>query len=299
MNKSSVDYTKMPAAERIRLIEQIYISYPRLDAVMRTMEHCHQFSKVSAEPTNMLVVGETGMGKTTAIKRYGQKFPRRETRNGTMVIVLTASVPVPATVKSLVTHLLDKLGDPMADRGTVVNQTQRLQKLLKACGVELILLDEFQHFIERDSLKVLKNVADWLKVLLNETGIPIVLIGLPSSDQVLEANPQLKRRFSLRASLEPFDWETPEQQRDLRKFLKVLDEKLPLLKRSHLADEETAYRFFCATGGVIAHLMQLTRRAAALAVARSMARLDLDVLAEAYDELLALTNTKMNNPFLS
>jgi len=58
---------------------------------------------------------------------------------------------------------------------------------MEACKVELLILDEFQHFQDRDSLKVLKTASDWLKLLMDENGVPIVLAGLPYSHTVLDA----------------------------------------------------------------------------------------------------------------
>src|SRR5215207_4546909 len=113
MSRSNIDYASMSAKERISLVEQIHISYPRLNEVMRRISHCHQSSKASAEPINMLVTGETGTGKSTASRRYEQKFKRLETKEGAVVPVLSATIPVPATVKSLVTRLLLNIGDPM------------------------------------------------------------------------------------------------------------------------------------------------------------------------------------------
>ena len=94
-----------------------------------------------------------------------------------MVPVLYASVPVPATCKSLVTALLTAIGDPAAQKGSQIVQTLRLKRYLDACCVELLILDEFQHFQDRDSHRVLKTVSDWLKLLMDETGVPIVLTG--------------------------------------------------------------------------------------------------------------------------
>ncbi len=283
--------------ERLLRAEQIYVSYPRLEELRGKITRCHQLSQYAAEPECLFIKGPTGTGKTTLYRRYEQQHPRRETDDGTIVPVLSATIPVPATVKSLVTKLLVNLGDPAAERGTTDSRTLRLSTLLKNCRVELIILDEFQHFIDRDSQRVLQNVSDWLKNLLNETSIPIVLVGMPNSDLVLEANPQLRRRFSARESLEPFGWEPVARRDDFRRFLKVLDSKLPFARSSHLADHAMALRFYYATDGVVANVMKLARRAAGLAVEGALDELTLPVLAQAYEECLASNNRGKSNPF--
>lgn len=174
MVEPKLDYSSMSAEERIRLVERIFISYPRLNQVLEKIRYCHEASKLSVEPLNLLILGDTGTGKTTCKNHYEQKWPRRQRKGGTVVPVLSAAIPIPASVKSLVTELLLRLGDPLAERGSVLNQTHRIKLLLKSCQVELIMLDEFQHFIDRDSLKILQTVSDWLKDLLNETKIPLI-----------------------------------------------------------------------------------------------------------------------------
>jgi hypothetical protein len=279
------------------LVERIFIDFPRLNRVREKIAYCHRHSSVAAEPECLLITGQTGAGKTTLCQVYGRQFPRQPTQEGIAVPVLSASIPVPATAKSLVTRLLVALGDPMAERGTTVNQTLRLVRLIRECGVELIILDEFQHFIDRDSNHILLTVANWLKDLLNETNVPMILTGMPYSDIILQANAQLERRFQMRERLDPFGWETPAQQAEYRTFLRYLDESLPLAERSHLSDSETAFRVYCATGGVIGHVMKLIRRASVLAITRSMNRLDHELLAAVYDERLSSGRADLLNPF--
>ena len=291
------DYSKMSISERIKLAEKIYINYPRLDEMIKKIEHCHQHSKIAAEPECLLITGETGAGKTTLYKRYEQRFPRYEDEDGITIPVLSTTIPVPATVKSLATRLLTAMGDPMADGGTVVSKTIRLQKLVEECGVELIIIDEFQHFIDRDSLKVLQTVSDWLKDLINGTRKPVVLIGMPSSVEVLQANRQLSRRFAVRESLELFGWSTPQEKKDFRKFLKALDGMLPLMERAQLADPDIAGLIHCATKGNIASVMTLIRRGVALALESSLEKLTSEVLAQAYEQRLAAVNLAVPNPF--
>src|SRR5262249_23250570 len=145
--------------ERKRLVEQIYITFPRLKRIVTLVEHCHQYSKIAAEPECLLITGLQGTGKTTLRRTYAGRHPRQATREGVSVPVLDAAIPVPATVKSLVSELLSSLGDPLPDKGTVVTQTHRLKRLIRQCRVEIIVIDEFQHFIDRDSNVILTTVS--------------------------------------------------------------------------------------------------------------------------------------------
>ncbi|HJQ24665.1 MAG TPA: TniB family NTP-binding protein [Blastocatellia bacterium] len=295
--RKKTDYSKMRPEQRIRLVEQIYISYPRLDAVLKRISYCHRYSKYAAEPECFFIKGPSGAGKTTIMRSYKSKYPTGITENGRLMPVLAAGTPTPATVKSLATALLDSLGDPAADKGSTANQTLRLYRYIKNCGVELIMLDEFQHFIDQDSQRILLNVSDWLKNLINETNLPMILIGLPYSDQVLDANVQLKRRFSSRQSLDPFSYKTDEQWEDFRRFLKAVDTMLPFNDRSHLADQSMAYRFYHASGGIVAYVMKIVRGAAKIAINQSIETLTLEVLAQAYEDALAGDNLEKKNPF--
>jgi len=296
-NAKGINASALPAGERKKLVENIHINFPRFNRVSEKIAHCHQHSKIAAEPICMLITGQTGAGKTTLRKVYEKKIPRRQNKEGIISPILSALIPVPATAKSLVTRLLNKLGDPMAARGATATQTLRLIKLIHECKVELIFLDEFQHFIDQESNHILQTVANWLKDLLNETKVPVILTGMPSSDIILQANAQLERRFKMRERLDPFGWETPAQQTEYRAFLRYLDDSLPLAEHSHLIDTELAFRIYYATGGVIGHMMDLIRHASNLAIARSLNRLDHELLAEAYDECLSARRSNPINPF--
>lgn len=307
MSEERIDFSKMSKIERQALAEKIFIEYPRLTDTLKKIRHCHEYSKIAAEPECMFIGGEAGTGKTTLYEYYESQFPRKETENASKITVLSSSTPQRATEKTLVGEILESIGDPAAKKGTADGQTSRLRKFIKECGVEIIILDEFQHFVDGDSKKILKNVSDWLKNLINATKKPIVLIGQPYADEVLDANgnEQLQRRFLVRETLEPFGWpnerEEPhkrdEKKKEFRAFLGAVDSKLPFNKRSNLSDPIMAYRFYCGTNGRVSKVMAIVRRAAELAINDSMMKLDLNVLSEAYEDRLRKIHPKRDNPF--
>ena len=304
MSKKKTDtdrkkYKNMPIEDKVQMVENLYVHFPRNENAFKAIRECHAHAKLSNEAEGLLIQGNTGTGKSTIIKLYVETYPRSYTDEGTIVPVLWGTVPVPATCKSLVTALLTAIGDPAAERGTQISQTLRLKRYMEACKVELLILNEFQHFQDRDSLKILKTISDWLKVLMEQTNVPIILVGLPYSNSILDekGNEQLQRRFASRIELKAFAYGTSQEREDFRRFLKIVDDNLPLAEESDLADPDTALCVYAATNGVVAHVMKLLRRATVIALESNRERLTLDILSLAYEQRLAANNPSKANPF--
>ncbi len=284
--------------ENFRRIRSIYIQIPRHEHILHRIDRCRRESILTAEPECLLILGESGTGKSMIIKRYMKEFVRHEAEEHSVVPVLVSTVPAPGSIKYIVTKLLHSLGDSLPERGTTLEQTLRLIKLLKDRRVELIILDEFQHFTEQNNSLRMSSASDWLKTLIVNTKIPIVLAGLPKSIDILRANEQLRIKYFATETLRPFGWEWGGMEiREFRVFLHRLDESLPLPKRSNLDDIDTSYRLYCASNGIISTVMKIVRRAAGLAIDRNFPKLTSHQLSEAYEEEIAYENDNRGNPF--
>ena len=169
---------------------------------------------------------------------------------------------------------------------------------MKDCGVSLVFLDEFQHFIDRDSAKVLKTVSDWLKDLILDTKVPMILIGLPEAETVLQLNSQLSRRFANRHNLSPFSW-ADDSGIEFRTFLHAVESQLPLMEPSNLSESEMALRFYYASDGIIGYLMKLIRYGTHLALKQGQEKLEFSVLARAFEQYVKADKPYKNNPFIT
>ncbi|MBP2640458.1 MAG: TniB protein [Firmicutes bacterium] len=280
-------------------LKSLHCYYPRLKVLIGKLESCHNQPKWKKDPECLFIKGIAGVGKSTLIRIYASRHPRRQTEEGMIIPVLTASAPVPATIRGLASRILKEMGDPAYDIGTTNKLSARLHYLIKECGVELIVLDEFQHFLDSESYKPSLNAANWIKELINETGIPVVLIGMPSSECIFYSRDQhqLSRRFKSRTSLDPFSWDNPSTIKEFRSFLKMLNDELPLPESSYLHSTDTAFRIFYSTDGILDHIMTLVKSACGLAIERSLLQINHDLLAESFSEHIKPVLGWKKNPF--
>ncbi len=303
------DVRALPLATRLACVEDVYVVYPRWADIGAEIAHCHALRRLvgqPAEPACLMLVGPTGVGKSTLVASYTRAYPPVAVIDAcgerTLRPVVRATIPTPATVKSLAVALLIALGDPRPTSGTVVTLTDRLTRYLTDCQVELLVLDELQHFVDRNSRRVLEDASNWLKLLLKTTRVSCVLVGLQDeAELLLRANPQLARLFGDPYALDPFAWDdaAPETIGEFRRVLAEIERLLPLAEPSHLAARDTARRLFVASGGSMGLLMALLRRAAHLALAQGREHLDEELLAAAYAYRLAGRRRGVPNPFAS
>ena len=287
----------MSIEEKVKHFEDTVVQSPLFTEILKRIDECRLRAKYTTEPRGIIVTGDTGYGKTTIGRFYEKDYPRAVGDDGTIIPVLLSSVPSPATIKGMGSSLLRDMGDPLWDRGTTGNITGRLCNFIKKCKVELIILDEFQDLIDKDTEKVLRSCADWLKHILNDTGVPMVLMGMPWAADILNVNSQLERRFSTRMALKAFGWSTEEQQNEFTGFLIMLEKGLLFPAPSTLYSGEMPFRLFCATRGVVSNIKNLISKAAERGFERGSGCITIDLLALAYDEELAHDGLGKINPF--
>ncbi len=278
------------------------IQHPRFRELHARISECLEATAEDGEAQCLCLIGETGVGKTTLVRSYAAAFPRHETPLGSRTPILYLETPHPITVKGMTSALLNALGDPRAFKGTQPEMNARLQGFLGDCGTRLVILDDFHHLIDKQTNRILRDVSEWLKVLIKNTGIVYLVVGIEGEvERILTANPQLSRLF-VRERLRPFPWQPahPETVSDFARLISYVETTLAVA----LSEEEplpvALFRIHRATGGVMSHIMNLFRQAKRIQRRQGNTNqpLTLDILAAAYKERLQ-PHIGRNNPFLS
>jgi hypothetical protein len=247
----------------------------------------------------MVLEGIPGAGKSTLIKGYAESCSRYETPSGSKVPVFYLETPSPATVKGMAARLLEVLGDPAANHGTLWSMNSRLIHFIQACEVQMVILDDFHHLIDQETNRVLSKVSDWLKVLIKETNVPFLVVGVTGTvRRILDANAQLSRLFAIRETLHPFRWDTrkPETIKEFAAFVVFAESMIGMRLAGEIERQDLLYRIYYATDGVVGNVMNLLRYSVAMAQRQQAETLTMEALAAAFNMRLT-EHVRKKNPF--
>ena len=210
-------------------------------------------------PVCLAIIGESRCGKSAVLNEFIERHPRSRLATGALVPVLKVIADQAPTVKNITEAMLIELGDPIVKRSTSARLTDSLIMLLQATQTKVIVIDEFQHFQEKRSSKILHEVADFLKNVVERTNISMVVAGLPNCLAVVRSNPQLANRFSAPVTMPRFDWNDEAQRLQFMWIMSSFEATIGThFTLPSLADTEMAYRFHHASGGAIAAVIRLT-----------------------------------------
>jgi len=236
------------------------VVYPRLVELYDDIQECCLLSVQTREAHCMALEGPSGAGKSWMIRNFIREYPRCEHPHHTEVPVFYAEIPLPATIKDTASKMLEALGDPGFEKGTLGGMTRRLVGLLGSCQVQLVVLDDIHHLIAADTDRVLETVAGWLKTLIKTTRIPFVVIGVEGRvTRVLKSSAELSRLFAVREKLEPFSWDAskPETLETLDSFVDRIEKLIGVEFSPELPREEWLARLHYATDGIVSWLMEM------------------------------------------
>lgn len=275
------------------------ISFPAFERTINEIALLHYRWKKSGVCEGLLIYGQHGSGKSTTVEHYEGKFPRKRIQGVIKIPVLRVTTPETPSVIALSDALLTSLGDPLATRGTAAMKLNRIVHFLKECDVEMLILDEFHHFYDTHRVMEGRRVSDWLKNLMNVTKVCIVVVGLPRAIAVLNANPQLRRRFAAPFHHREFGFVSAEAQREFRGLLDVIENRLPVRFNAPLATPEVARQMFYASNGLIDYVVKIVDGAVVNSNAKQGQEIPNSVLVESFKRNVWEACPDWLNPFLA
>lgn len=225
-----------------------------------TVSKVHQDQHAN-HPSNIAVLGVSGVGKSTLIRGYSGNFPTIKDKGRIQIPVAGFRVPSAPTAKSLLQAINRMFCGP--ESGSSADLMKRAVQYVNHFRVEILFADEAHHLIDRGRMKSHAHLGDCWKEFNDQVGCSICMSGAPRLKLLFETNTQLKNRWAASYSLHPFTY--GEDFRDLAQFIVTLLQPSAVTNlQPFLLNADALCRVQHATDGVPAHVVRLLQRAMTL-----------------------------------
>ncbi len=235
-----------------------YIYFDAFQKAFTAIEDNLSLYRQTGIAENLLVLAESGCGKTSLCHLLQQRHPRYALPERDVVPILSVAVPPVASLNSLSEAMLEALGHPSPKSGTLTRKTGMFITLAKACGIEMILFDEAQHLHDRGQVRSHYLASDWIKQLIDALKIPIVFLGLPRTESLLIVNEQLRRRFSKKIYLSLGRLPLEELSKECLRLILSFKQQLAInIVLGNYSWDEFGTRLYYATDVRVAYVKKL------------------------------------------
>ena len=248
------------AEERIQRIRaDRWISYPRAEAALVKLETLMSFPERARMP-NLLIVGESGMGKTMIIEKFIRDHPASfdETTGWLHMPVVAVQMVSGPDESRFYRRILAAIGAPEPPRATLAVLESLALRLLSELRPGMLVIDEI-HSLQAGTTREQARFLNMLRFLGNELRVPLVCVGTAQARNALRTDDQLVRRFEAFA-LPP--WREGE---DVIGLISTLQRTLPLRRESQI-DEKTLTRILSVTGGITSGIFSVMSQLAIAAI---------------------------------
>jgi hypothetical protein len=242
-------------------------------------------------------LNQSGSGKSTCAKLLKQHVAGQPGRNPTKKPILHVTLSTTGTPKSLATSILNAFDDGYSTRGEAELLFERVKIAIDDHGVELLIIDELNHFKQKH---LAADAANTIKNILTLGWVPVVLMGTTDAQSLFTLNRELKNRCLPQIVLKPFVHDDAASLGVWKQLLRQIDLELVgrgiLQELSGLGDPTLAQDLCEASNGLIGefhNIMLAALEAALLAGERFIGH---DRLMDAIDAWCIQDGTIGHNP---
>lgn len=218
-----------------------------------------------------MIVGVGGAGKSSLLERIAKDSDTWSQRNEASSSHIELRLSAEPTLANIIRALCEQFGTPpFSYRKDDV--PAELQLLLRARGIKIILIDEFNHMFavnrteQRKILNFFKNLSG------PPLSLNIIAFGTHEALNAISVDTQLKSRFQV---FELSHWKPGDE---LRAFLASYEKFIPLKLPSNLASKEIIQFLSTSLDPTTRNIVNRLKWAAMLAIIEGTERIECDNL---------------------
>lgn len=222
-----------------------------------------------------MIIGVGGAGKSSLLERIAKDSDTWSQRNEVPSTHIELRLSAEPTLANIIRALCEQFGTPpFSHRKDDV--PAELKLLLRARGIKIILIDEFNHMFavnrteQRKVLNFFKNLSG------PPLSLNIIAFGTHEALNAISVDTQLKSRFQV---FELSHWKPGDE---LRAFLASYEKFIPLKLPSNLASKEIIQFLSTALDPTTRNIVNRLKWAAMLAIIEGTERIECDNLDRAH-----------------
>lgn len=254
------------AAQKVGALSATFHETAALTLFLKKVEYGARSAAYGMRASGVWLFGEAGSGKTTALNECKRRLKAADDLDSDLPVMLLTLLPGP-TMHSIVRDLLQHLKYPFANSRTFSERAGILFEALKKKRVRVIMLDEIQHIVEGNRTTNQTEIRDFLKRLMDETNVCLVLCGIQSGKKLRSNDEQLASRVPAEVTLS-----TNYSLKEGQAFVAALLSNVPLPFETDASDRvvEAITTREKASARLLARVIEEATKAAALTRATSV-----------------------------
>lgn len=268
------DLLDLDDQSRIRELKRDrWISYPAAKTTLAMMEECFDHPPSHRMP-NLLIIGDTGNGKTALVDYFRHTHASKDLRgeNAAVVPVVYCLCPPTPHPPWLYHAILEALFAPYSAKMSPSGLHYQVIRILGQTGTRMLIVDEI-HNVFQGSTDRQKLFLNLLKNLANELQIVLVAVGTQAAQNAIRTDEQLENRFEVKRLPR---W--GRNAEDWGRLLMSYERLLPLRLPSHLEADALSRKLRDMSDGYLGELVRLLRRAGTAAIQKKEERITIKLL---------------------
>lgn len=288
------------SAEALRFavgVEKVYVKHPQFALALQQLDRLFQLGTELTTPTGLRLVGPPGVGKTAILRYFRDSLPSSSLYDKPAG-ALALRLPYRPYAGHLIRALLWQLKYPL----TAGSQKQLYERrrvvfdAIKAKGTRIVIIDEAQHLVSRNSAGNPKTIegdaTEFLPELIDETRVSLVLAGSQDLDGIGPAIDHLTSRVNSRLELSEFGLDPTWAG-----FLLGYCRQVTAFDLRFITESDTIAKLYLATKGNARQLRQLIVETVLIAADAGKRSVDYETLRLAYGRAFG-DSSERSNPFV-
>lgn len=277
--------------------DRAFVLFPEAVQTLKALDRLFQLGTEFSTPHGMYLVGPTGSGKTATFKYFRASLPQSALFSHDFAAI-GMRVQSRPRVGHVVQGLLNALKYPFTSGSGKQLYLRRfvLFEALKSSRTRLIWLDEAQHllFSRRASAGGDSETegTEFLRELVDECNISLVLSGTSELDALPDAAPHLASRISIREEMKNFASDATWVG-----FVRAFAKQCQSIDLTYVQAPDIAMRLHLATGDNLRAFKRLMTEAILITCDAGQSAVNQEVFSSAFQRVFGRA-TMRSNPFV-